>query len=126
MKNPFSRETCRRCGLTGALLMVATTAAAQELPNFDVEAYCTKLATEYGFNGGKFSPSMFGACKSNEQNLYDVLTGKGDIAKILGLQWDKFPAAVREHCLSSVFSTSYQGIMGCLAAVKKGTEPFRR
>jgi hypothetical protein len=129
MSKNFCRKTYR-CGLltAGALFVAATTVAAQELPRFDVDAYCHKLAVEMGGD----TPSNFGACKSNEQMFYDALTGGTDLGKTLGdamgVRWDKASAAVREDCLKHSLSWgyhSYQAVIGCLSAASKATVPFR-
>lgn len=103
-----------------------------ELPSFDVEVYCRKLATfnlktlEYD---GEFSLSAFGQCKSMEQISYDQLSGKMESTS----SWDKLPAAVRLHCLKEikevsvgVMPPSYLKLSGCVSSAMKGTEPFRR
>ena len=67
-------------------LAVPVTALAQDLPRFDVQVHCQRLA---GL-GGLMSQSVFGICMDVEQAAYDGLKPT----------WQALPSAVREHCLS--------------------------
>jgi hypothetical protein len=67
-------------------LAAPVTALAQDLPRFDVQVHCQRLA---GL-GGQMSQSVFGICMDVEQAAYDGLKPT----------WQALPSAVREHCLS--------------------------
>jgi hypothetical protein len=104
------------CTALMPLLVLATAGAAiaQELPRFDVAAYCHQIATRnneaMNFDG-EFSSSEFAGCKRIEQSAYDELTGNA--------RWDKFPGAMRESCLkkgsADAYSPSYRQLLRCLA-----------
>lgn len=93
-------------------LAIAGAAVAQELPRFDVVAFCHQIATRNNETmkfDGEFSPSEFAGCKHIEQSAYNELTGN---------QWDRFPAAMRQSCLkessAGLYFPSYRQLLGCL------------
>ncbi|MDO5606738.1 MAG: hypothetical protein Q4G25_16415 [Paracoccus sp. (in: a-proteobacteria)] len=89
--------------------------AMSEMPRFDVEGYCEKIA---GF-GGTYSAEMYNFCVESEQASYNDLKSR----------WDNFPAAAQEHCrkIASFGSPgSYEMLKFCIeeetrAATQKKT-----
>lgn len=89
-------------------------AIAQELPRFDVAAYCRQIATRNNDTkkfDSEFSPTEFAGCKHIEQSAYDELT--------INARWDKGPIAMRQSCLerasTGLYFPSYQQLLSCLS-----------
>lgn len=74
----------RRLAAGACLLALAGPAFASELPRFDVEAHCKKVASF----GGAYSASLDESCFSMEQEAYNGLKP----------EWGGLPASVRQHC----------------------------
>lgn len=73
-----------RFALGAFLAALAGQAQASELPRFDVEAHCKKVASF----GGSYSATLDESCFSMEQGAYDGLKP----------EWSGLPTNVRRHC----------------------------
>jgi hypothetical protein len=75
--------------------------AKAEMPNFDVKAYCSHLASL----GGGPSQMLMQGCYANEQSSYD------HIKPI----WDTLPPDMKRQCLRLAnYSPSYAMLEGCI------------
>lgn len=72
--------------IVGALALAAVSmpASAQEMPRFDVEAYCKKIANF----SGSYSAVTDESCFDMEQSSYDNLKRS----------WSELPSKMREYC----------------------------
>jgi len=59
-------------------------AAHAEMPHYDVERYCTEIASL----GGSMSQMMLQSCYTQEQTAYNALKPR----------WDSLPEAMRTYC----------------------------
>lgn len=66
------------------VLLCAASGAWADMPNYDVEAHCHKVAAF----GGAPSQSVMNGCLHMEQSAYDHLKPV----------WDSLPKAMRDHC----------------------------
>jgi hypothetical protein len=76
---------------------------ASELPRFDVQSHCTRVASF----SGQMSETTLGGCLDREQAVYDALKST----------WDELSQAVRLHCLRiATFGGpgSYSTLQGCI------------
>ena len=74
-----------------------------DIPRFDVERYCTDLASF----GGEYSAMMFNGCVTNEQQSYDGLRAK----------WRDLPPEVQAYCIELANfggAPSYMMLGGCV------------
>jgi hypothetical protein len=69
---------------TNVMLCLPAVAQEQEMPKYDPEAYCHKVASF----GGSLSETMLGACMDQEQAAYDALKP----------QWPQVADHVRAYC----------------------------
>ena len=85
----------------GSLLLFASAASAQDLPRYDVEAYCTTVSD---FSGG--SRMIFNGCIELEQEAYDELRAT----------WAGLPGQARRYCdeVARVTGGSYSILQGCI------------
>ncbi|MDB5600944.1 MAG: hypothetical protein JWN71_2988 [Xanthobacteraceae bacterium] len=86
-----------------SILMLSSTANAQELPRFDVAQHCTKVAN---FSGTS-SEMLRQGCFDMEQAAYDSLK----------LSWGTLTSSMRSHCVKvATFSLpgSYSLLQGCI------------
>ncbi len=67
-----------------AASFVSIVAARAEMPVYNVEAYCARIAAV----GGSPSQSMKGACLRQEQGAYDALKPR----------WDSLSSSMRSYC----------------------------
>ena len=110
----------RRMGLLGLALAAWALPARAEMPNYDVKAHCTQIASY----GGSLSQSLLQTCYQQEQSAYDALKPS----------WDQLPAAMRQHCnqIASYGGTgSFSLLRTCVqqenaAARQNGEFQFRR
>jgi hypothetical protein len=65
-------------------LCLAASAAHAEIPNYDPDKYCTRIASV----GGSPSQSTKRFCLQQEQSAYDALKPK----------WESLPSAARLYC----------------------------
>ncbi len=80
-----SNNACTgRLGLAGALVVLAGTAVAQEIPQYDPAVHCKRLAEV----SGKYSEVIYGACLDEEQVAFNALKPR----------WRTVPAPVRKRC----------------------------
>lgn len=90
--------------ITGlVLLALPLVAQAQEMPRYDVENHCERVASV----GGDFSNMVYNGCIDMEQAAYNGLRGS----------WGSIPARTRSHCdrVASVGgSGSYSTLQGCV------------
>ncbi|MBW6399980.1 hypothetical protein KPL78_19120 [Roseomonas sp. HJA6] len=70
--------------LAGLCLPVAGQAQTAEMPNYDVERQCRRIAAI----GGNYSEAMYGACFDSEQSSYDNVK----------LRWSALPESIRRQC----------------------------
>ncbi len=80
-------RTDRKLSAVAALAAAACIVAAPvraEMPNYNTEAYCARIAAV----GGAPSQSMKGACFGQEQTAYDGLKEK----------WETLPATMKSYC----------------------------
>lgn len=70
--------------LIGLIFLLSPPAWAEEIPRYDVEAYCEEVA---GL-GSSYSEFLEGACFDQEQRAYDLLK----------LDWAQIPQRMRSHC----------------------------
>src|SRR5512146_458018 len=83
-------------------LPIVGPAVAQELPRFDVAAFCHQIATRNNETkkfDGEFSPDQFAGCKQIEQSAYNELSGN--------VHWDRLPVAMRQSCLKEASAGLY-------------------
>ena len=102
-------------GAIGLLAALAAVPAWAEMPNYDVEAHCKKLASI-----GGSSQSLLNACLHSEQDAYDGLKPK----------WDGLPEAMRLHCdhLAGLGGGSYSLLQACVASeqdASRNNEQFK-
>lgn len=91
-----------RLVLAAALTSCAGAAIAENLPRFDVETECRKVASV----GGSFSEMTYAGCFEMEQQAYDLLKE----------MWPEMPASVRTECLKIARfggAGSYMTLQGC-------------
>jgi hypothetical protein len=62
----------------------ANSARAQQIPQYDVERHCNKIASF----GGDYSATLNNACMRQEQSAYDALK----------MGWGSYPSQVLDHC----------------------------
>ncbi len=94
--------------------------AAGEMPIFDVERHCDRVARV----GGPRSELIYSGCFDQEQGSYDVLKSR----------WAEIPSAVRDQCQQVARSTgsgSYMILQGCIqmeedSATRNQRRQFRR
>jgi hypothetical protein len=70
--------------ITAILLSSAAVPGRAEMPDYDVKAYCARIASI----GGSPSEMMLQACYQQEQSAYDGLKPR----------WDSLPASERAYC----------------------------
>jgi hypothetical protein len=85
-----------------AAAIVSPTWAASDLPRFDVDAHCEKVAAV----GGSRSEVIFGGCMDMEQQSYDGLKAI----------WTSLPDNLRAHCekVGRVGGGNYVTLLGCV------------
>jgi len=73
--------------IAGAVMLAVLScpAVAQEMPRFDVEAYCKKIASF----GGSYSAVTDESCFEMEQSSYNNLKGS----------WSQLPDRMRDYCV---------------------------
>lgn len=84
-------------------LLFSSMAMANELPRYDVEAHCEKIATV----GGDRSAMMYNGCIDMEQDSYNSIRD----------MWGDLPGETQQHCtrIAEVGGTgSYQMLSGCI------------
>lgn len=84
-------------------LLFSAIAIAGELPRYDVEAHCEKIATV----GGDRSAMMYNGCIDMEQNSYNSARDS----------WESLPSETQQHCtrIAEVGGAgSYQMLSGCI------------
>jgi hypothetical protein len=102
--------------VAGALVCAPAGQAAAEMPNYDAEAHCKRMANY----SGTPSQSLLNGCLRLEQTAYDELKPA----------WDALPAATRAHCdrLAKVRGGSYSLLQGCVRLeqdAQKDNEQFK-
>jgi len=83
------------------VVLVASAANAQSLPNFDVQRRCLKLAMTPDVP----TETFYAECMANERAAYAALQSS----------WGKVAAVARSRCLS-VAGGSYAALQGCIRA----------
>lgn len=85
-----------------AAAIACPTWAAGDLPRFDVDAHCEKVAAV----GGSRSEVIFGGCMDMEQQSYDGLKAI----------WTSLPDSLRTHCekVGRVGGGNYVTLLGCV------------
>ncbi len=86
--------------LTAVLLPAA---ARAEMPSYDVDAHCRKVAS----HSGSPSQGLLAGCHRNEQLAYDMLKSS----------WDSLPESMRRHCekVATFGGGSYGLLQGCIS-----------
>ncbi|MDR5887576.1 hypothetical protein [Vreelandella janggokensis] len=82
---------------------LASTANAQEIPRFDVEAHCDNIARF----GGDFSNITYNGCIDMEQSAYNNLKNR----------WGDVPTGIRSECMNiATFGGTgdYMTLQGCI------------
>lgn len=112
----------RAWSLAVAALALCTGAQAQivQMPHFDVERYCRRIAS----TGGSHSEALYGGCFDMEQSAYDGLRDR----------WPNLSARLRTYCdriARTGSSGSYMMLQGCVqmeesAAQQNERREFRR
>lgn len=85
------------------VMVAAGPAAAQDMPRYDVAAYCDQIAAF----GGAPSAVIRNGCVQQEQAAYDALKAK----------WAALPANMQKHCnqvATAVGMGSYAILKGCV------------
>ncbi len=88
-------------GLCAAPMVVQ--AQTIEMPNYDVERQCRRIASM----GGNYSETLYGGCFDGEQNAYDSLKDR----------WPQIPEAMRRQCdriARMGGAGSYSLLQGCI------------
>lgn len=82
-------------------LMAVPVARAQDMPRYDVEAYCQEVAE---FSGG--SEMIFNGCMEMEQDAYNSRKA----------EWASLPGKARDYCdeVAEFSGGSYAILDGCL------------
>ena len=70
--------------MLGLAMSASADAQPSEMPNYDVDRQCRRIASM----GGSYSESLFGACFDSEQAAYDGLKAR----------WAALPATIRGQC----------------------------
>jgi hypothetical protein len=83
------------------LLVIASTANAQSLPNFDAQRRCLKLA----MTPGAPTETFYADCMADERAAYAALQSS----------WGNVAVAARSRCLG-VARGSYAALQGCIRA----------
>lgn len=74
----------KRFGVAIGLILATAPAAWADMPMYDVEAHCKRVAS---FSGAP-SQALLNACLRQEQTAYDNLKPS----------WDALPSGMRKHC----------------------------
>jgi hypothetical protein len=104
---------------SATLLATTISVSAQELPRFDVNSQCRRIA---GVSGG-YSETIFSGCMDMEQAASNNIKGS----------WYALPSVVREQCMRIAAvggGGSYSILQGCVqmemeAAEKNRSRQFR-
>ncbi|MBR9880776.1 MAG: hypothetical protein GYB17_14910 [Gammaproteobacteria bacterium] len=92
-----------RSFLLGLVALFPLTAAADDIPRFDVETHCEMVASI----GGEFSNMTYNGCIQMEQSAYNRFR----------TEWDSIPGGIRRQCeevATVTGSGSYSTLGGCI------------
>ncbi|QEL12896.1 hypothetical protein FY550_14620 [Kushneria phosphatilytica] len=82
-------------------MLVSGAVHAEDLPHFDVEAYCKQVSSV-----GGSSNAIYNSCIDMQQDAYDVLKSS----------WADVPAKTQDYCqqVASVGGSSYSILKSCI------------